>query len=101
SIAIMDPFCDERDIFIPNAFTPHNGGVNDILYVRGNFISTMELHIYNRWGEKVFTSTDQSIGWDGTYKGEKLQPDVFGYYVNIGCPNGKSYFKKGNITLLE
>mgnify|MGYP000937907441 CR=1 FL=1 len=49
SLAVANPFCDERDIFLPNAFTPNNDGENDVLYVRSNFISSMELNIYNRW----------------------------------------------------
>jgi gliding motility-associated-like protein len=101
SPGVADPFCDERDVFIPNAFTPNNSGENDMLCVRSNFIQSMELQIYNRWGDKVFSSTDINNCWDGTYNGQLLSPDVFGYYLNVTCPNGKSYFKKGNITLLH
>ncbi len=101
SIFINDPPCDDNDIFIPNAFTPNGDGFNDVLFVRGNFISTMELHIYNRWGQEVFSTTSQSIGWDGKFDGKILEPDVFGYYMDIGCPNQKTFFKKGNITLLK
>lgn len=100
-VTVNDLFCDDRDIFIPNAFTPNGSGVNDMLFVRSNFIATMELVIYNRWGEKVFSTTDQSIGWDGTYKGQLLSPDVFGYYLTVMCPNEETYTKKGNITLLH
>lgn len=101
SVGVADPFCDDRDIFIPNAFTPDGNGENDLLCVRSNFISIFELYIYNRWGELVFQSNDQSICWDGTYKGKALAPDVYGYYMNITCPNQKTFFKKGNITLLH
>lgn len=65
-----------------------------MLFVRSNFIATMELVIYNRWGEKVFSTTDQSIGWDGTYKGQLLSPDVFGYYLTVMCPNEETYTKR-------
>ncbi len=101
SLAVADPFCDERDVFIPNAFTPNGSGTNDMLCVRSNFVQSMELHIYNRWGEKVFSSTDINNCWDGTFNGKVLSPDVFGYYLNVTCPNDKMYFKKGNITLLH
>jgi len=101
AVAVNDLFCDDRDIFIPNAFTPNSSGVNDMLFVRSNFIATMELVIYNRWGEKVFSTTDQTIGWDGTYKSQLLAPDVFGYYLSVTCPNEETYTKKGNITLLH
>ena len=101
SVNSFDPKCNDEDIFLPNAFTPNNDGENDVLFVRGNFVLDMELHIYNRWGQEVFSSTDQSNGWDGTFNGAELTPDVYGYYLNIGCPNEKSFFKKGNITLLR
>jgi gliding motility-associated-like protein len=101
TVPVITPECNEEEIFLPNAFTPNNDNENDILYLRGNYILSMEIHIYNRWGEEVFTSNDINIGWDGTYKGKKLEPDVFGYYLNVGCPGNKTYFEKGNITLLH
>ncbi len=101
SVGVANPFCDERDIFLPNAFTPNNDGANDVLFVRSNFVTSMELNIYNRWGQKVFTSTNIANGWDGTFNGQLLQPDVFGYYLNVTCPNGEKYFTKGNITILH
>jgi len=101
TIRVANPPCNDEDIFLPTAFTPNGDGYNDVLYVRSNFISTLELHIYNRWGQEVFKTNDQNIGWDGLFKGERLAPDVFGYYMNITCPNERTFFKKGNITLLE
>lgn len=101
NVVVENPFCDERDIFLPNAFTPNGDGQNDLLYVRGNYITSIDFHIYNRWGQEVFSTTNQATPWDGTYNGKRLQPDVFGYYLTVYCPNGESYFKKGNITLLE
>ncbi|MGB3073922.1 MAG: gliding motility-associated C-terminal domain-containing protein, partial [Chitinophagales bacterium] len=101
TLKVLNPPCNDEDIFLPTAFTPNGDDVNDVLYVRSNFISTLDLHIYNRWGQEVFKTNDQLKGWDGTFKGERLSPDVFGYYMNITCPNGRSFSKKGNITLLE
>ncbi|MFZ1676800.1 MAG: gliding motility-associated C-terminal domain-containing protein, partial [Saprospiraceae bacterium] len=100
-LTVLNPPCNDEDIFLPTAFTPNGDDKNDVLYVRSNFISTLELHIYNRWGQEVFKTNNQALGWDGTFKGERLSPDVFGYYMNITCPNGRSFSKKGNITLLE
>jgi gliding motility-associated-like protein len=100
-VVVQDPFCDERDIFIPNAFSPNGDGINDVLFVRGNFIIGMELHIYNRWGQEVFVSQNQSNGWDGTFDGEELETDVFGYYLRVECPNDEFYNTQGNITLFR
>src|SRR5690606_31279313 len=77
NVVVENPFCDERDIYLPNAFTPNGDGENDLLFVRGNYITSIDFHIYNRWGQEVFSTTDQSTPWDGTFNGKKLQPDVF------------------------
>ena len=62
----------------------------------------MELHIYNRWGQKEFYSDDKNKGWDGSFKGNKLQSDVFDYYMQIDCIGGEADFlKKGDITLIR
>lgn len=101
TIVVLNPDCEEPNIFLPNAFTPNGDGENDFLYVRSNIIETVELAIYNRWGQKVFETTDKNIGWNGTYKNELLTPDVYGYYLKATCFNGQAFFKKGNITLLR
>jgi gliding motility-associated-like protein len=101
NLVVFNPPCNMDDVFIPDAFSPNSDGQNDILLVYGNFIDAMELRIFNRWGEMVFESFDQLLGWDGTYKGKELAPDVFGYYLMVECPPDKTYFTKGNITLFK
>ncbi len=101
NLIVRNPLCTSEDVFIPDAFSPNNDGDNDILQVYGNYISELELRIFNRWGEQVFVSNDQGNGWDGTYNGKELAPDVFGYYLRVECPPDKTYFTKGNITLFK
>ena len=68
---------DEYTLFAPTAFTPDNDGTNDIFYLQGNGIDTNSFNmiIYDRWGEKIYETTNYSIddpkkyGWDGTVKG--------------------------------
>ena len=93
--------CGEPDVFIPNAFTPNNDNENDILYVRGKNVEKMVLKIYDRWGELVFETDKQNIGWDGTFKGALVDPAVFVYYLEITCVDGQEYFKKGNVTVIR
>ena len=93
--------CGEPDVFIPNAFTPNNDNENDILFVRGKNVEKMVLKIYDRWGELVFETDKQNVGWDGTFKGALVDPAVFVYYLEITCVDGQEYFKKGNITVIR
>ena len=100
-VSVIEPNCDESDIFVPNTFTPNGDNFNDTFGPISNFIELMDLIIYNRWGEEVFKSNDINDFWDGTYKGEELEPDVFGYYLNVLCIGGETYEKKGSITLMK
>lgn len=93
--------CKPPYVYVPNAFSPNEKGKNEIFYVRGPQIESMLFRIYNRWGELVFESTDPQVGWDGTFKSKKLDPDVFDYYLEVVCIGGNSEIMKGNITLLK
>lgn len=88
-------------VFVPNIFSPNGDGFNDLLFVRGKGIAEMEFIIYNRWGEKVFETTNMATGWDGTYLGEPLNLAVFVYVVKGKFKNGELIDKKGNFTLLR
>lgn len=92
---------DCGEMYVPNAFTPNNDGVNDVMYVRGICLQSMTFMIFNRWGEKVFETADQASGWDGTYKGELMNTGVFVYRLEGKTYNGKSFSLKGNITLIR
>jgi gliding motility-associated-like protein len=88
-------------IYVANAFTPNGDGKNDIVYVHGNGIESMNFHIYDQFGELIFTSNSLTQGWDGTYKGNKQPVGVYVYYVQATMYNGQSITKKGTITLLR
>ncbi|MFT5911996.1 MAG: gliding motility-associated-like protein [Paraglaciecola sp.] len=101
TVVVLDRNCTDPFIFIPTGFSPNGNGKNEFIQVFGNNIDEMELHIYNRWGEQVFESFDQSDKWDGTFKGEALPPDVYGFYLSVRCFDEERYVKKGNITLVR
>ena len=101
TVVVFDPICEEPALFLPNAFSPNRDGQNDVLELLGLYVEEMHLAIYNRWGQLVFESRDQNFGWDGTFKGEELSPDVYGFYLTVRCIDGDEYFKKGNISLIR
>lgn len=88
-------------IDVPTAFTPNGDGTNDILYVRGYGIESMEFRVFNRWGEMVFESTNQNIGWDGTFRGKPHEMDGFAFTLSATFLDGKSVTRKGNVTLIR
>jgi len=101
SLVIKQVLCEEPELFIPNAFTPNGDQNNDVLYVRGNTIKELLFRVYDRWGEKVFETTDPKKGWDGKYKDKLATPAVYVYYLEITCFGNEKFFKKGNVTLIR
>jgi hypothetical protein len=69
--------------------------------VRGNGIEELHFALYNRWGELVFETKNQSLGWGGQYKKREADPGVFVYYLNLRYCDGEKYFEKGNVTLIK
>lgn len=104
-IEVKDVFCDDSKIIIPNAFSPNNDpqktnetySIND----KSGIITKFRIEIFNRLGQKVFESTDKFFEWDGTFKGNKLLPQVFDFYIDLECIGRKKLFRKGNITLIR
>jgi gliding motility-associated-like protein len=86
---------------LPTGFSPNGDGKNDILFVRGAAIKTMNLKIYNRWGQLVFESNSQDVGWDGTFNGQPQPLEAYGYVLNVSFIDGSAKLLKGNITLLR
>jgi gliding motility-associated-like protein len=93
--------CGEPYIYVPNAFSPNGDQENDVLFVRGLLIEGMVFRVFNRWGELVFESFDRTIGWDGTFKGKLVEPDVYDYYLKALCIDGNESIIKGNVTVLR
>lgn len=86
---------------LPKGFSPNGDGTNDILFVRGSGIETLDLKVFNRWGEIVFETTDVNKGWDGKYKGKEQPMEAYAYVMNVTFVDGTSFYKKGNVTLLR
>lgn len=99
--------CNNANVFIPNTFSPNGNGMNEVFYPRGTgLFSIRSLRIFNRWGEMVFENAhfkanDPASGWNGTFRGQKLNPDVFVYVFEIICDNNETLIYKGDITLIR
>jgi len=100
-VDVFSFICEDPYVYIPNAFSPNGDGQNEILYVRGVMVEKMVLRIYDRWGELVFESFDRGDGWDGTFRGKPMDPDVYDYYLQVTCIGGLEEIIKGNITLMR
>ena len=90
-----------KDVFVPNVFSPNNDGKNDQLFVFGNYIATLEMSVYNQWGERMITITNKNQGWDGRYKGSPQPVGVYVYVLRAEMTDGRKVNMKGSITLVR
>jgi gliding motility-associated-like protein len=88
--------------FIPTAFSPNGDGNNDVYYLHGlENAQSIEFIVWNRWGQKVFETTNASQGWDGNTNGSPNPSGVYAYQLKINMADGSSESKAGNITLMR
>ncbi len=91
--------------FMPNAFTPNFDAINDVFKGKGVFggITNFNMSIWNRWGEKVYETSDPDAGWNGRKNnvGEMSQQGVYVYLTSFIGPRGEPYNLKGFATLLR
>jgi gliding motility-associated-like protein len=80
----------EIKIFVPNAFSPNSDGINDrfTIFTNKGVENVVSMEIFDRWGNQVFLAkgfppNDPTYGWDGTYKGQKMQPGMFIYTIEV------------------
>jgi len=102
---IVANFSEMFEVFVPNSFTPSN---NDNLHNTFNvsIFSTegvkFEMKIFNRFGESIFESDDESIAWDGSYNGRQVPAGIYMYLLTVESNmTGNRINKKGTITLLR
>jgi hypothetical protein len=104
-------------VYVPNVFyTSSDNLENNRLFVFGQNIKSLELTIYDRWGEKVYETSDSSKkkrsdgeccaygeGWDGTYQnaGRPLNGSIFVFMLKGEFAGGGEFNESGNITLIE
>ena len=90
-------------IFVPDAFTPDNAGPNENNTFRPYVINnkTYEMLIFNRWGEKMYETTDLTKGWDGNYKGQPAQDGVYVYKMIVTSLEDKVFQYNGTFTLIR
>jgi len=90
-------------VYIPNAFTPNNDGINDYFNVQGIGLTDVKMSIYNRWGQIIYTTDNTAKGWDGTdfYSGTKCPIGVYVYQVSVKSFKGDTREYVGRVTLVE
>ena len=111
--AVTDKGCDSHskifikrykgpELYIPTAFTPNADGLNDILKVFPVGIKQFGFFaVFNRYGERIYYTTNMNNGWDGKYKGALLTSDTFVAYAEAIDYRGNKLVNKVTVTLMR
>ncbi|MEL6668857.1 MAG: gliding motility-associated C-terminal domain-containing protein, partial [Bacteroidota bacterium] len=98
----------DLDIYVPSGFSPNNDGVNDRLTVfAGQSVAIVRrMMVFDRWGELVFerndfSPNDLSLGWNGHFRGEPMNPAVFTWLVEVEYIDGSRQATAGDVTLIR
>ncbi len=98
-----------RNIYIPNIFSPNGDGFNDIFKVESGpgVVDVNFMYIFDRWGEQLFErnnfvpADDISGGWDGTFKGKEAPTGVYVYIIEVDFADGITLLYRGDITIIR
>ena len=105
SSGCTDTLCKQEIVSIPpdipTGFSPNGDGANDIFYIYGGPFKSMTYSIYNNWGEVIFTSTSQKVGWDGKRNGVDQPIGVYVYTATATTEQGETFTLSGDVTLLR
>ncbi len=86
------------NLFVPDAFTPNDDGLNDIFMPKGNGISKYNLSIYDRWGNRIFETSDPATGWSGPVNGDNSADNVYQWLIECTDTHGKTKTLTGHVT---
>ena len=89
-------------IYAPNAFSPDGDGVNDVFNVSGQGIIDFQMEIYNRWGQKIFSTNSIEDGWDGlSNDGAEMPAGLYIYYIKAENIYGEDFKYQGQFNLFK
>lgn len=88
-------------LYVPNAFTMNQDGLNETFQPVGLYISKYQIQVFNRWGQLLFESDQCMAGWDGTYLDTPCQVDAYMYKINAVGADGRAFNLSGSFHLLK
>ncbi len=103
SESISNAFVITKEPYLtyPTAFSPRGNILdNQIFKVFGQYVSSFELRIFNRWGQEMFYTNDFDIGWDGTYNGGLMPEGTYVFTAKITDQEGRTFDRSGTVVLL-
>ena len=90
------------DVFVPSAFTPNGDGVNDNFGVAGGFAARQFfMQVFDRWGNTVFITSNNTQKWDGSFKGKKVPGGAYAWIISYTNIRGDKASLRGTVLLIR
>jgi len=86
---------------VPGGFSPNGDGLNDYLFVKGGPFEKMLFRVYNSWGEMLFETSDQKVGWDGKKNGVDQPTGVYVWTMVVDMYNNRQVKKHGDVNIVR
>jgi gliding motility-associated-like protein len=88
--------------FMPNAFSPNHDGKNDVFKPNiGGVLLRYEFSIFNRWGQRIFTTKNRNAGWDGTQRNKTSDSEVFVWSCTYQFQGSSIKTEKGTVVIIR
>jgi gliding motility-associated-like protein len=88
-------------VYVPNAFSPNGDYLNESFGPIGRDVIEFDFKIFNRWGDRIFESTDISNQWDGQIAGKPARQDIYVYSLVYKTVKNKVYKSNGHFSLIR
>jgi gliding motility-associated-like protein len=99
NVSVSKRYCD---LFIPSAFSPNGDGLNDVFrLIHGDHITRFNMEVFNRWGQKIFSSANIKEGWNGLYHGIPQPAGLYIWNIVYDTRQLKNQRLKGILTLTK
>jgi len=89
------------EVWVPDAITINDDGLNDVWGTTPIFVKSYEMNVYDRWGAKIWKSSEKNAQWNGTKNGKPLPDGVYAWQLFFKGWDGKTYRKTGTVMLMH
>jgi gliding motility-associated-like protein len=92
---------DALRLFIPNAFTPNDDGVNDFFYITNSSFSVFNFSVFDRWGNQVYVTNNSNFQWDGKINGKPVPTDIYVFVFQGTTLDNLEIKRSGTISVVR
>jgi gliding motility-associated-like protein len=92
---------EDGGLYIPNAFTPNQDGVNDEFYLTNANFSKFTFAVFDRWGNQMYTTADPNFRWNGERNGNPIASGTYVFVIEGTSTKGISVKRSGTISVMR